>query len=286
MKPAFEAVKTSEHISFIVKKFTERYFSAPYHYHPEYELTLIVKGSGKRYVGTNMQDYFVGDMVMLGANLPHYWKTAEDATEDSVSIVVHFREDFLGDHFFNIPEMKKITQLLKDSSNGIHFTGDTIAARQMMNALLLENNSFKKLIILLDLLHLLATATRYSILQKQNEFALLSFSGIERIHQVFAYIVDNFQHEVSLEAAASIANMSTHAFCKYFKRITRKTFVGVVNDYRVDFAVRELINTDKSISEICYDSGFNDISNFHKTFRSKMDISPLQYRNNFNKQTA
>ncbi|WP_175633350.1 AraC family transcriptional regulator [Pedobacter ghigonis] len=286
MKPAFEAVKTSGNISFAASKFIEKYFSAPYHYHPEFELTLIVKGSGKRYVGTHMQDYFAGDLVMLGANLPHYWKTSEDAAEESVSIVVQFREDFLGDYFFNIPEMNKITKLLKDSSSGLQFTGDTTAARQMMNALLQENNSFKKLIILLDLLQLLATATRYSMLQKQNEFAFLSFSGMERIHQVLAYIVDNFQHEVSLEAAANIANMSTHAFCKYFKRITRKTFIGVVNDYRVDYALRELINTDKSISQICYDSGFKDVSNFHKTFRSKMNISPLQYRNNFNWQPA
>src|ERR1700759_430932 len=100
MKPAFEAVKTSTSHSFLVRKFTERRFSAPYHYHPEYELTLIVKGAGKRFVGSHMQDYAAGDLFLLGENLPHCWKSTEEAPEDSVSIVVHFRKDFAGELFF------------------------------------------------------------------------------------------------------------------------------------------------------------------------------------------
>jgi quercetin dioxygenase-like cupin family protein len=116
MKPAFEAVKTSARHSFVVRKFTEKHFSAPYHYHPEYELTLIVKGTGKRYVGSHMQDYKAGDLVLPGGNLPHCWKTAEDATGESVSIVVHFLKEFPGDRFFNIPEMEDILIcLIKDA---------------------------------------------------------------------------------------------------------------------------------------------------------------------------
>ena len=283
MKPSFEAVSTSPNSSFVVRKFTERHFSAPYHYHPEYELTLIVKGSGKRYVGTHMQDYFAGDLVLLGANLPHCWKTSEDAKGHSVSIVVHFGSNFLGDHFFGIPEMKKISQLLSDSNGGVQFMGDA-ATKEMMNALLRESNRYKKLILLLDLLQHLATSARYSVLQKQTEFGLLSSRDQERIHRVFAYIVDRFQHGISLDAAAAIANMSAHAFCKYFKKLTRKTFIETVNDYKIDYAVRELVNTDKPIAQICFESGFNDLSNFHKTFRSKLNTSPLQYRQVFNRR--
>lgn len=281
MKPAFEAVRASANNSFLVRKFTEKYFSAPYHYHPEYELTLIVKGTGKRYAGAHMQDYVAGDFVLLGANLPHCWKTTEGAVESSVSIVVHFKEDFLGSGFLKLPEMKNVLQLLKDANNGIQFTGDTLQAQQHMHDLLKEKNSYKKLVLLLNLLQHLATANSYTLLQKQNDFATLSNTDKERIHRVLAYVVDHFQHDVSLNAAAAIANMSVHAFCKYFKRITRKTFIETVNDYKIDFAVRELINTDKSIAQICYDSGFNDVSNFHRTFRAKMEMSPLQYRHTF-----
>jgi AraC-like DNA-binding protein len=284
MKPAFEAVRTSVSHSFVVRKFTEKYFSAPYHYHPEHELTLIVKGTGKRYVGSHMQDYTAGDLVLLGGNLPHCWKTAEEATEESVSIVVHFRKEFPGDRFFTIPEMEDILNMLNKSSNGLHFKGNIAPIQDRMLALLQEKNGYSKLMLLLDLLQHLATSSKYTMLQKENEFASLSMSDKDRVHKVIAYIVDHFQHDISLDAAAAIANMSTPAFCKYFKRITRKTFIEAVNDYRIDSAIRELVSTDKSISQVCFDSGFNDVSNFHRTFKSKVNFSPLQYRNTFRKK--
>ncbi|MGC4233627.1 MAG: AraC family transcriptional regulator [Niabella sp.] len=284
MKPIFEVVTRSANSSFTIREFTEKRFSAPYHYHPEYELTLIVKGSGKRYVGTHMQDYQANDLMLLGVNLPHCWKTSEQATEPSVSIVVHFGDNFLGDNIFHIPEMAKIAQLLKESSNGLYFKNKTETVKRMMQVILGESDKYRRLILLLDLLHYLATATKYTALQKKSELASLSLSDKERIHEVFAYIVDNFQHDISLDGAAAIANLSSYAFCKYFKRMTRKTFVEAVTDYRIDFAVRELINTDKSIAHICYESGFNDASNFYKTFRRRFNISPLQYRNSFKKK--
>lgn len=283
MKPIFEAVKLSSSSSFIIREFTEKRFSAPYHYHPEYELTLIVQGSGTRYVGTHMQDYCAGDLILLGANLPHCWKTADGATERSVSIVMHFGESFLGDDLFLIPEMGRIAQLLKDSSNGLWFKNKTETVKGMMQVILEESDKYRRLMLLLDLLHYLATTAKYSALQKRSGLTSLSISDRERIHQVFAYIVDNFQYDISLSDAAAIANLSLHAFCKYFKRVTRKTFIEAVNDYRIDFAIRELINTDKPIARICYESGFNDASNFYKTFRGRFNISPLQYRNAFRK---
>lgn len=283
MKPIFEAVKLSANSSFIIRSFTERRFSAPYHYHPEYELTLIVKGRGKRYVGTHMQDYCAGDLVLLGPNVPHCWKTSDRETTPSASVVVHFRENFLGNDFFGIPEMTAVMRLLKNSINGLCFKNKSDAVKRMMEGLLKENDNYRRLILLLDLLHYLATAAKYAALQKKGGLTSLSISDKERIHQVFAYIVDNFQRDISLVTAASVANLSPHAFCKYFKRVTRKTFIEAVNDYRIDFAVRELINTDKSIGHICYESGFNDTSNFYKTFRSRFSTSPLQYRNSFKK---
>ena len=284
MKPSFEAVKTSTSHSFVVRKFTEKRFSAPYHYHPEFELTLIVRGTGKRFVGSHMQDYSAGDLVLLGGNLPHCWKTAEEDTGESVSIVVHFRKEFAGDRLFDIPEMEDILNLLGRSSNGLHFRGNTSPMQDRMHALLQEKNGYTRVIQLLDLLQQLATSSKYTMLQKKNEFEALSLSDKDRVNKVIAYIVDHFQQDISLDAAAAVAGMSTTAFCKYFKRITRKTFIEAVNDYRIDSAIRELVSTDKSVSQVCFDSGFNDVSNFHRTFRSKTNISPLQYRNEFRKK--
>jgi AraC-like DNA-binding protein len=282
MKASFESIKASRHASFIARGFEEDSFSAPYHFHPEYELTLIVKGSGKRYVGAHMNDYSPGDLVLLGSNLPHCWKSAPSpAGEKSVSIVLQFQKDFLGKDFFTVPETKRILQLLDNSNYGIRFTGNTKPQQQRMQQVLQERDPFKQLLSMLAILHELATVHKYMLLDKKNAYPALSIHEKERIHTAMAYIVDNFQNNISLTAAAGIVNMTPEAFCKYFKKLSRKTFIEVVNDYRVDFALGQLVNTEKPVAQIGFDSGFNDISNFYKTFRRRTKISPLSYRKKF-----
>jgi AraC-like DNA-binding protein len=280
MKPAFESLDTGNH-SFLVRKFTEKKFSAPYHFHPEYELTLIVRGSGKRYVGSHIQHYASGDLVLLGSNLPHCWKTENEAEGSSQSIVIQFREDCMGAGFFNKPELHSIRSLLDKSNNGIYFKDHDKALEQKMIVLSNEKDDCNKFILLIALLHTLALTNAQTILNRQHYYEALSFNEKERINKVMAYIVDNFQHGISLNAAAALINMTTHAFCKYFKKITRKTFIEAVNDYRIDFAARQLVHTENAVAQIGYDSGFNDISNFYKTFKEKMKLSPLAYRKAF-----
>ena len=285
MKASFESIKASDHHSFIARRFEEDGFSAPYHFHPEYELTLIVQGNGKRYVGTHMNDYSTGDLVLLGSNLPHCWKTAASAIDKkSISIVIQFQKDFLGKAFFTAPEARRILQLLNNSSYGIQFTGNTSLLQQEMQKILDEPDSFKKLLSILNILHELAVAHEYVLLDKQNAYPSLSLNEKERIHAAMGYIVENFQNNISLKAIAAIANMTPQAFCKYFKKMSRKTFIEVVNDYRIDFAIGQLVNTEKSIVQIGFDSGFNDISNFYKTFKDRTKQSPLCYRKAFMNQ--
>ena len=281
MKASFESIKASGNSSFVTRQFIEERFSAPYHFHPEYELTLILKGRGKRYVGTHMHDYEEGDLVLIGSNLPHCWKTTTGSTGKSISIVVHFQKDFLGSAFFSVPEMTRILQLLKNSSSGIQFTGNTLLLQQKIKAILNEAVSFRKLVLLLDILHDLADHHQYLILDKQNQYPLLPAVEKERIHAAMAYIVENFQKNISLKAVAATTSMTPEAFCKYFKKLTRKTFIEVVNDYRIDFAIGQLVNTEKPIVQIGFDSGFNDISNFYKTFKDRTTLSPLTYRKTF-----
>jgi len=282
MKPAFESLHSSGLHSFLVRQFEEKSFSAPYHFHPEYELTYILTGSGKRYVGANMNEFYPGDFVLLGANLPHCWKTEKIKGEEmSGSVVVQFQMDFLGTHFFEKPEMTLVLQLLEKSNNGLQFTGNTAMYKKKMLELLQEQNSFKKLILLLDLLHQLSLTKSYKLLEKQRIHTTFSAIEQQRIHVATAYIVEHFKKEVSLTTAASLANMTPQSFCKYFKKITRKTFMEVVTDYRIDYAAQQLIHTSHSVSQIGFDSGFNDLSHFHKTFKVRMQLSPLCYRNTF-----
>lgn len=285
MKPAFETISAFGNNSFLVRKFDEKVFKAPYHFHPEYELTFIINGTGKRYVGTHMSDYLPGDLVLLGSNVPHCWKT-ENALpgETSSSVVIHFNPDFLGADFFRKPEMKNITQLLEKSNYGVQFNGDITVFKNRILQLLKEKNSFKKLVMLLELLYELSITKNYILLNKQNLFAALPPTEKERMNAVTAYIVEHFREKISLSKAAREANMTPQAFCKYFKKISRKTFIEAVTDYRVDFAMQELVHTNKPVTQIGFDSGFNDISNFYKTFKDRLKLSPLAYRNMFIKK--
>ncbi len=282
MKPSFESLATLQMNSFLIRKFEEKAFSAPYHFHPELELTFIVTGTGKRYVGTNMQNFSPGDFVLLGSGVPHCWKSDKMRRKQKCSsIVVQFLPNFLGDTFFEKPEMKPVFQLLKKSNSGLRFTTNGDVYKNKMEWLLQEQDNCKRLLLFLDLLHQLSLSKKYILLDKQKQHTLLSDSEQQRIQTVTAYIIEHFKKDVSLSEAAKAINMTPQSFCKYFKRLTRKTFIEIVTDYRVDFAVQQLVQTELSISQIGFGSGFNDISHFHKTFKERMNISPLQYRNAF-----
>ena len=289
LKPTFESLLTLAGHSFLVQRFNERAFSAPYHYHPELELTLIQKGEGRRYVGNNMSTFGAGDIVLLGAHLPHCWKLEEEEKrkKPASSVVLQFRKDCFGEDFFQRNEMRSVSRLLQKSGSGIQFYGHTaVAAANRLQYIERENHPFKKMIAFLELLQLLSEANELILLNKEGEAHLHSVDDQSRINKVMAYIVDHFRQQITLENAAAIAGMTTTAFCKYFKRATRKTFVETVTEFRISYAMQHLVNTDHPVSHICFESGFGDLSFFYKTFRQRIKMSPLQYRKKFRREAV
>lgn len=282
-KASLEILQPVNGQSFLFRKFDMFAFDAPYHFHGEYELTCILKGSGKRFVGNHMEDFETGDLVLLGPNLPHCWKLdpGKDQTEAS-AIVIQFDTSFLGCDFFNKTEMQHIKELFQKSAFGISFNSCTkISVNQYLMALSEEENSFKLLIGLLEALNQLASSNNYVLLDHSGTIANRSIAEQKRITPVFEYLVENFRQQVSLDVAAGIANMTPNAFCKYFKKITRKTFMETIIGYRLNYAIQQLIQTDKPISDIAFESGFGDVSHFYKIFKLKMHLSPLNYRKKF-----
>ncbi|WP_428330642.1 AraC family transcriptional regulator [Mucilaginibacter sp.] len=283
IKASYEILQPVNGQSFLFRKFDNIAFDAPYHFHAEYELTYILQGSGKRYVGSHMEDFASGDLVMIGPNVPHCWKLDNSCKQPEASaIVIQFDSAFLGDDFFNKDELQPIKRLFQRSGCGISFHDDT---QKKVNQSLLklsgEENNFRVLIDLLEAFQKLALSNEYSLLDQNRVIAERSLTEQERINPVFAYLVENFRQQVSLEAAAGIANMTTNAFCKYFKKITRKTFMETIIEYRLNYAIQQLVQTDKPISEISFESGFGDVSHFYKMFKTKMNLSPLNYRKKF-----
>jgi len=284
IKASYEIIQPANGQSFLFRKFDKSAFEAPYHFHPEYELTYILKGSGKRYVGSHMSDFTTGDLVLIGPNLPHCWKLEqeEELQPDASAIVVQFDGAFLGDDFFNKDELQQIKKLFQKSGSGICFNAGTqTGVNKSLEHLGKEKNSFRMLIGLLEVLQKLASSNDHILLDQNMVVAERTMAEQERINPVYAYLVENFRKQVSLDVAAGIANMTTNAFCKYFKKITRKTFMETIIEYRLNYAIQQLVQTDKPISEISFESGFGDVSHFYKTFKQKMNISPLNYRKKF-----
>lgn len=284
LKASCEVLNPTNGQSFLLRRFNKTAFDAPYHFHTEYELTTILEGRGKRFIGNHMADYEEGDLILLGPQLPHCWKLDPGHHTPKVgsAIVVQFTNDFMGVDFFEKAEFTGIKHLLQNSGCGISFNSKTQQLIQQQLLKLVEQPSnFRIFMGLMDILQSLSATTDYHLLDEQNTIAEKSANEQERINAVYAYLVENFREQVSLEKAAAIAHMTPSAFCKYFKKVTRKTFMETVIHYRLNYATQQLIQTDKSISEISFDSGFGDVSHFYKMFRSKMQLSPLHYRKKF-----
>lgn len=282
LRASYEQVQPSTtRNAFLMRVFGREAFDAPYHFHPEYELTLILEGRGRRFAGSNMAGFREGDLALLGPNLPHCWKL-DPGVENGSAIVLQFAPGFLGDDFFSVPEMQPVRQALQRSAGGLEFGGKTReqAARQLVT-MSGEENNFDRMILLLKVLRLLSESQDYLLLNREAGSVPEAPADRERINAVLTYLAGNFREGVSLHKAAEIVSMTPNAFCKYFKKITRKTFFETVMEYRLSWAARELAQTDKPVSAICYDSGFGDMSHFNKTFKSKMGVSPLAYRKKF-----
>jgi AraC-like DNA-binding protein len=284
IKASYEVIQPHGEQSFLIRRFDGVAFNAPYHFHEELELTLISQGNGKRYVGNHMEDFSPGDLVLIGSNLPHCWKLdkSDQAEISGSAIVIQFTKTFLGDCFFEKTELKHIKKLLQRSCGGIRF--DTHLSASLSETLLElseEKNSFKVLIGLLEVLERLAVTTAYTLLDQNNFTAERTPAEQERINPVIAYMVENFRSDINLNTAAAIAHMTPNAFCKYFKKATRKTFIETIIDYSMNYAKQQLIQTDKPVSDISFESGFGDLSHFYKMFKIKMGLSPLNYRKRF-----
>lgn len=284
IKPTIEALNSLEDHSFLIRKFEEVAFSSPYHLHSEFELTLIEKGEGKRYVGNHMAPYTEGDLVFLGPNLPHCWKTDIIKYDqiNSCSIVIQFKNEFLGKTFLEKKGMEPIVDLLERSHNGLSFSKKmSESVKKNIQFLFKENDPFKRIIVLLEILHYLGKSKDFISLNQKKFCSGKRPAERARINAVMAYIVDNFKNEVSLQEAADIIGLSPNSFCKFFKKMTGKTLLETVINLRLKYAIQQLVQTDKLISDISFESGFGDLSHFHKLFKKKMGLSPLKYRRKF-----
>lgn len=276
MRPHIQKLPLSEHSSFLADEFITPNFETPWHYHTEYELVLIIKGKGKRFIGNHISDYEEGNLTFLGCDLPHLFRK-HDAHAEGGSLVIHFKEEFLGNDFKLIPEMQKIKLLFEKSRMGLDIYGKTRDKVSSIMNEIIQLQGMERLVCLLHLLNYLADAKEYELLSSPNVNGQ-NDKDSDRLNQVFNYVMVHFHEDIQVHKVAEIANMSYSGFCRYFKTRTKKTFSHFVNEIRIGYACRRLMESDISIATICYECGFNNLTNFNNQFKSIIKCTPYQFR--------
>ncbi|SFF98235.1 MULTISPECIES: AraC family transcriptional regulator [Salegentibacter] len=280
-KPSFEKVDPSFGSSFSFKNFNQDHQNKNHtfwHYHPEIELVYVNGGSGKRQIGSHVSYYQNGDLILIGANLPHCGFT-DSLTNNDRETVIQFSPDFLGKNFWEIPEMRNVRVLLERAKNGIVFHGeDKNLIGEKIEALSSLTN-YKRLLGLLDVLNMLENAKDFTLLNAEGFVLDTELEDHNRINVIFNFVKNEFKRNIALEEIADVVSMTVPAFCRYFKKTTGKTFVQFVNEYRLVHAAKLLHEKQISITDVCFESGFNNFSHFNKQFKKFTGKSPSIYRN-------
>ncbi len=277
--PTFEAVEPSFGSSFYYSKYVQNANSRAHlwHYHPEIELVFVNGGTGKRQIGSYISYYTDGDLILIGSNLPHCGFT-DEATGNKNETVIQMKPVFLGDVFLGLPETAGIQLLFERAKGGLAFgpearkkVGERMEAMDGMPP-------FERLLALVGVLYDLEKATDYTILNADGFSLETQVQDNDRINMVFNHVKDNFREPIALDEIAGMASMAVPSFCRYFKKVTKKTFTQFVNEYRIVHACKLLAEKHIPISDVCYESGFNNFSHFNKSFKEFTGKSASQYR--------
>ncbi|PWS26499.1 AraC family transcriptional regulator [Pedobacter yonginense] len=279
LKPSFEAIEPSFGSSFRYAKYVQNANNMAHlwHYHPEVEMVYVNGGAGKRQIGSHVSYYTEGDLILIGSNLPHCGFT-DTNTGNKNETVIQMMPDFLGDDFLNLKEIVGIKALFDKAKGGIAFGMETKLAVGKRIEMMDEQGPFNKLLTLIGVLKELESTNDYKILNAAGFSMEMQVQDNDRINMVFNYVKDHFQNQISLEAVAEMASMTVPSFCRYFKKITKKTFTRFVNEYRVVHASKLLAEKPISIANISFESGFNNFSHFNKIFKEFTGKSASQYR--------
>jgi AraC-like DNA-binding protein len=286
MRPQLLKVLKGPGHSFSIRQDLVPHINNRWHYHRELELIHFKKGEGTQFIGDNIKRFKAGDVALVGSNLPHYWRFDDSYFEENAKVsadvrVAHFCEDFWGSNFLDLPENVSIKAILEKAKRGLQITGRTRTAVAEMLEDLLDADGPQRIILLIQALLTIAGSKQLETLASigfKHDFAE---TENVRINDIYDYTLKNFKRPIQLEEIASVANISPNSFCRYFKSRTRKTYSQFLIEIRVGHACKLLIESGLSIKQLCYESGFNNFTSFHKYFKLITGKSPLVYQKEF-----
>jgi AraC-like DNA-binding protein len=276
MKAILEDIKKQQGpSSFYAYRFTIPFFEFKWHYHPEYELTYILKGNGFRLVGDSHLPFQDGDLVLLGSNLPHTWIGKSDNDIDFEAVVIQFSDEFIT-RFLDLEETVQLKMLIEKAINGLSFIDlNTEVKVKLME--LVNVKGLNRITQLLTVLNQLSQSTYEQLSSNHFQFVLNKESEM-RINKVCVYLQNHFKEKITLKQIADLIHLSESNFCKFFKKATGKTYTDYLNAIRINEVCYLLLQSDKAINEIAFESGFETLSYFNRVFARKKGSTPGMFR--------
>lgn len=265
-----------------IKHQNVKYFPNPLHYHKELELAYILEGYGTRYVGSSIKSYQKGDLVLVGEQLTHVWMSDDAFYEDNElqtqAIVVKFCPDFAGKDFLNLPEAYGILKTIQDASGGLRITGK---ANELIKGILigmLNQSPLEQILSLVQILNIMSKTDEKFVLSNYDLHKSNNAKEKDRMNRIIKHTTLHFRRNIPLEEIANVANLSKSAFCRYFKKTVKKSYLEFLYEIRVEYACKLLLEDNMGMTQICYDSGFNNPSSFSQRFKKIKNITPYEYR--------
>lgn len=286
MKPLYQDLPfpIDSHIHYYIEDLP--HFIVPWHYHPAIEIMYITRGIGTRFVGDCIEQYEEGDVCMIGPNLPHEWRN-DDAYFDKESglratcICLFFKREIFDPNFIRLPEMNNIRDLIERSRRGLKFTGNSKLEITRFIRSSVSDVGVRKVTNLLTLLELMPTSTEYELLASVGFTNSVNSEDFERFNKVYKFLVKNFATSIRLEEVSTLVGLTPTAFCRYFKERTKKTFVEYLNEMRIGYSKKLLLENKMKISTISGEVGFPNLSNFISQFKKVTGMSPSQFQKQF-----
>lgn len=271
--------------SFSIGVFQDNLEKSSWHYHNNFEISFITEGSGKRIVGDSIEDFQPGDLVFIGPNLPHVWiaeketRTASNRTLEMVFL--QFTSSVLSTQLLSLPEFSFVKKALDLSEKGIQIVGQTLneVSEIMLQLPYLKN--FDRVLNFFKMMDIIGKSKSNIHLASKNYLKLRFTTGNKRIATIHDYLMNNYQGDVNLKRLAALVNMAEGSLCRYFKMNMGITLFEYLNQIKIEFACKLLMDRDLSITEVCYDSGFNNISHFNQQFKKINGVPPSEYRKQF-----
>jgi AraC-like DNA-binding protein len=282
MQPTLEKIHSDFDSSIIVKREISSYMDYPFHYHPEYEIIFVQKSHGLRLMGNHISNFSDGDLVFIGSGLPHVWKNDKIYYQGDKKLkvdvfVIHFLYDALGKEFFNLPEFSRVKKLFSNSRQGMLIKGKD---RRTISGLIKDvynSSGIDRLVTFMKILSALAETEEYEMLSGAGYSNFINIRDTDRINKVMNYCMDNYSRDITLDEISDLLNLNKSSFCRYFKSRTFKTFSQFLNEIRIARACKFLVENEMTITKICYECGYNNISHFNRQFKLIMGLTAREY---------